>query len=93
MLTSAMDQFGSQDQDIFFKKPLNMKRIKHATNFSLKLLNYFLEVRGFNPDILTLKRRYSTSASLLSVDSQHNNHNSVYNLSVPCQSSSQGFDT
>ena len=74
---TVQNQFGSQDQDIFFKKPLNMKRIKHATNFSLKLLNYFLEVRGFSPDILTLKRRYPTSTSLLSEDSQHNNHNSV----------------
>ena len=58
-----------------------MKRTKHATNFSLKILNDIVKVRGFSPNILTLARKelseYSTSAYLVSVNSQHNNYDSV----------------
>ena len=35
------------------KKNVTSKRTNHATNISLKLLIDVLEVRGFNPNILT----------------------------------------
>ena len=61
---------------IYFLKNVTSKRTEHATNFSFKLFIDFLEVRGFSPKERSY-REYPISTYLLSVDSQHNNYNSV----------------
>ena len=50
-------RFGSEDPNIFKEKHLSSKRTKHATNFSLKILIDFLEVRGLSADIISLTRK------------------------------------
>ena len=59
------------------RKHVTLKRTKHATNFSFKFLNDFLEVRGFSPDILTLVKKGAIGNTRLLLDSQHNDYNSV----------------
>ena len=56
-MAQGQGRFGSEDPNIFKEKHLSSKRIKHATNFSLKILNDFHEVRGFSADILNLTRK------------------------------------
>ena len=61
ILTSASAQgqgwFRSEGPNIFKEKHLSSRRTKHATNFSLKILINFLEVRGFSAAILNLTRK------------------------------------
>ena len=61
----------------YYKKYLTLKRTKHSINFSFKIFNDFLEVRGFSSDFLTLARNELSGildfCLFIRVDSQHKN--------------------
>ena len=63
------------------KKYINSEKNETCYQFQLKILNDIVKVRGFSTNILTLARKElsenSTSAYLVSVNSQHNNYDGV----------------
>ena len=68
---------GRRTRTYFKKTHLTWKITKHAINFSLKILNDFLEVHGFSPNILTLVRKELSGILTSTSDSQYKNYNSV----------------
>ena len=80
----------------FKKKTCNIEKSEACNQFQLKIIKWFSWSSWIWPRYFNLSeeyREYTTSIYLLSVDSQHNNCNSVINWMCHAKNRSRGCDT